>query len=555
MTEPTFRKGHRVQPLIEAEETYAAMEKAIDGAEEEVLMAYWSLAPNLDLVTDRAEDWEALLSRAVERGVRFRILLADFDPVFMPTHHRGAWRTYRRLMGLSDRTDSAGAAVQVMCSRNPARPGWPEWLAGNIAVQFMIGRLIKRLSASTAEGGGGADAARRAFGTAPGFWRHIARSGSRFVRRLPRPANLLPGTHHEKLCIVDRRIAFVGGLDIGERRYDTLRHDSETPWHDLACLLEGPAVALLTRHFVDRWNVELEDFRTFMDALPAFEEKAEIRPAVLRRMEDGAADAAGGGDGDHGGDVAVATSRSGGESPAALDVDRRISSISAAIEEIVGSARRFLYIETQYLRVRSVTDRLIQACRDNPELEVILLLPLAPERLNSNDGWSTPTRHGHWLQYRNLRRLREALGERFGVYTLVSRQRAEDDDQPEDTALGAKGVYVHAKTIIADDAMAMVGSANLNDRSLALDTEAAILWRQPGAVREFRQRLWRHHLGFLMPDGFDPHENSSLAIWNRAAAANRHAPMAERPGFAIAFEDDRARRNARRSLFVRSRYV
>ncbi|PJK27486.1 phospholipase D-like domain-containing protein [Minwuia thermotolerans] len=549
---PAFQEGHRVQPLIEAEETYAAIETAIDRAEDEVLMAYWTLTPDLDLVTDRAENWEALLSRAVGRGVRFRVLLADFDPVFTPTLHRSAWRTYRRLMDLSGPSNRAEATLQVMCSQNPVRPGLPEIVAGNVAAQFRIGRLIERLAASAEEGGGGGDAARRAFATAPGLWRHIVRRGDRFVRRQPRPANLLPGTHHEKLCIVDRRTAFVGGLDIGERRYDTLRHDRETPWHDLACRLEGPAVALLTHHFVDRWNVELEAFRDFMDDLPDFEEKADVRPAELRPMTDGA-EAAGGTGAE--GEVAVATSRSGGESPAALDVDRRITSISAAIEEIVGAARRFLYIETQYLRARSVTDRLIRAARENPELEIILLLPLAPDRLDPDAGWSTPTRHGHWLQYRNIRRLRRALGERVGVFTLVSRQPAGDDDAPEDTVLGARGIYVHAKTIVADDRIAMVGSANLNGRSLALDTEAAILWRQPAAVREFRQRLWHHHLGFAMPDDFDPARHSALALWNRAAAVNMRAGITARPGFAIALENGRARRKARPSPFVRSRYV
>ncbi|KAI1268919.1 phospholipase D/nuclease [Xylariaceae sp. FL1019] len=103
--------------------------------------------------------------------------------------------------------------------------------------------------------------------------------------------------HHEKLCLVDRRIAFMGGLDMCFGRYDTNSHPiadahpgdldailfpgqdfnnarvfdfdgvgkwnqnkldrttaSRMGWSDISISLNGPIVHSLLDHFIDRWN-------------------------------------------------------------------------------------------------------------------------------------------------------------------------------------------------------------------------------------------------------------------------------------------------------------
>jgi len=80
-------------------------------------------------------------------------------------------------------------------------------------------------------------------------------------------------------------------------------------------------------------------------------------------------------------------------------------------------------------------------------------------------------------------------------------------------------VYVHAKTMIVDDEYVIVGSANINDRSMAgdRDTEIAIGAYErnnafctfpTGGVHQFRMSLWAEHLGrseeaFLYPQKMD----------------------------------------------------
>ena len=115
------------------------------------------------------------------------------------------------------------------------------------------------------------------------------------VCRHPKKSFDVLWSHHEKLVIIDQQYAYVGGLDLCWGRYDCHSHpiieqenkeeiyyypgidynnarirDFENvsnylkesvsrnmvkmPWHDIHCLLQGPAVLDISRHFVERWN-------------------------------------------------------------------------------------------------------------------------------------------------------------------------------------------------------------------------------------------------------------------------------------------------------------
>ena len=116
------------------------------------------------------------------------------------------------------------------------------------------------------------------------------------ITRHPKNDGTLLWSHHEKLVIIDQKIAFVGGLDLCWGRYDTHEHpivEEENPqhlyyypgsdyvnerqvdlhdvdkyykeqldrnsmprmgWHDIHTMVEGPIVSDIVRHFVERWN-------------------------------------------------------------------------------------------------------------------------------------------------------------------------------------------------------------------------------------------------------------------------------------------------------------
>ena len=116
------------------------------------------------------------------------------------------------------------------------------------------------------------------------------------ITRHPKGTQSILWSHHEKLVIIDQKIAFVGGLDLCWGRYDTNNHPiveeeradklyyypgsdyinerqvdlhnvekfyieqlprNKMPrmaWHDVHTMVEGPIVSDIVRHFVERWN-------------------------------------------------------------------------------------------------------------------------------------------------------------------------------------------------------------------------------------------------------------------------------------------------------------
>jgi phosphatidylserine/phosphatidylglycerophosphate/cardiolipin synthase-like enzyme len=119
-------------------------------------------------------------------------------------------------------------------------------------------------------------------------------------------------------------------------------------------------------------------------------------------------------------------------------------------------------------------------------------------------------------------RLREAGGDRVAVFDLEN-ERGE-------------AIYLHAKTVIVDDVLAMIGSDNMNRRSWTHDSELsiAILDQQadprppldPGGkgdgarrfARDLRLRLWREHLGVDADDDL-LHPVEGFERWREAASA------------------------------------
>jgi len=90
-------------------------------------------------------------------------------------------------------------------------------------------------------------------------------------------------------------------------------------------------------------------------------------------------------------------------------------------------------------------------------------------------------------------------------------------------------IYVHTKLLIADDAVAILGSANINDRSLMGDGDteiAAVIVEEAGTyrdvgqgvkvytrkfARDFRMAIWKKHLGMMVESPSKGVEKQSTA--------------------------------------------
>ena len=77
--------------------------------------------------------------------------------------------------------------------------------------------------------------------------------------------NATGASHHQKIVVIDDRIAFVGGLDFTCRRWDTTAHDPAIPaappaanpyppFHDAMIAVDGDAARAVSAVARDRWR-------------------------------------------------------------------------------------------------------------------------------------------------------------------------------------------------------------------------------------------------------------------------------------------------------------
>jgi phosphatidylserine/phosphatidylglycerophosphate/cardiolipin synthase-like enzyme len=254
--------------------------------------------------------------------------------------------------------------------------------------------------------------------------------------------------HHEKIVVVDDRIAFVGGIDLTSfqgDRFDTSRHLARAAagWHDASSRIQGPAAAAVARHFALRWR------EVTRETLP------EPEPAGTA------------------GDIAVRLVRTVPEKIYDA-LPRGDFGILAAYVCALRGARSLVYLENQFLWSPEIVEILAAKLRDPPQDDFRLVVVLPADPNNGDD--DTRGMLAELVDADN------GAG-RFLPCTLYARVGRRADP-----------VYVHAKIGLVDDRWLTLGSANLNEHSLFNDTEMNVVVEDEDVVRDVRARLWSEHL-------------------------------------------------------------
>jgi len=254
--------------------------------------------------------------------------------------------------------------------------------------------------------------------------------------------------HHEKLVVIDDRLAFVGGIDLttyAGDRYDTPAHEArgEVGWHDALAVLRGPVVADVAEHFRERWRAVTGDsLPSPKRARQAGDVKVQFVRTVPERVYD--------------------------------SVRRGDFRILEAYTRALQSARELIYLENQFLWsseiARILEDKLAHPPSD--DFRMVLVLPARP-----NDG-----RDDTRGQLADLIECDNGAGRLLACSLFALGER------------GPQQVYVHAKIGIVDDRWLTIGSANLNEHSLFNDTEANVVTCDANLARGTRLRLWSEHL-------------------------------------------------------------
>lgn len=280
----------------------------------------------------------------------------------------------------------------------------------------------------------------------------------RFAWQMPRRFHFrldsccpLGAAHHQKIVVVDDRIAFVGGMDIAVARWDTPEHRADEPRrrgpggapappvHDVQMLVEGPVAAAIGDLVRERWH------RATGRHLPRPRRVGNPwPPEVTPELADV--------------DVAIARTQ-----PAYRD-QPEVREVEALYLDAIAAARRWIYVENQYLTAAAVGDAIVKRLAEPDGPEVVIVGP------GRCAGWLEETTMGV-LRARLLRKIRAA--DRHGRFRYY---------HPTVPDLGEARINVHSKLMAVDGRFLRIGSSNLNNRSMGLDTECDLAIEQGGSA-------------------------------------------------------------------------
>ena len=494
-----YRPGNDCIFLIDGEEAMAAISKEMAEAKKFIYITDWCINPSVHLIRNGKLDPEkntllAILKKAAtsggddKTGVQVRIMLWESNTTFANNHDKEA----------EDKFAAASKNIQVC--RDPA--GHTYW------------------------------------------------------------------SHHQKTVVVDGRVAFLGGVDLCSGRWDTHQHPvfgdpsvfddgdfynscvsprelldkdkhprrsefPRMPWHDVHLRVAGPAAHDVESNFVQRWNFHNKGM---FGKKSLTESSPEPAPGAGKRS--------------------VQIIRSVSKLTAGVAATE--NSIGQAYVQAIKNAQQFIYIENQYFTsnfgggkpsngvANAIAQRVIKAIDKKETFRVIIVLPVHPEGVLGDSEtldtmfWQKQTinRSGAGSLVGQIRQKlggdAKAVNDYIGFFNLRGYHALKD-------CVLTEQIYVHAKLMIVDDNIAIIGSANINDRSLLGDRDSELSaivrdedWEcgqmdgKPKAIRDFahslRVKLWQEHLG--LGDGekgdiLDPiHKDVYEGKWWKTAREN-----------------------------------
>ncbi len=277
-------------------------------------------------------------------------------------------------------------------------------------------------------------------------------------------------SHHQKIVVIDDKVAVCGGIDMTTDRWDTRDHIEDDPrrtrprgaqhgpWHDMTMMLEGPAASALGELGRDRWSraggkqlklIDRPDNSAWPEALEAEFENVEVGIARTRAEYNG--------------------------SPGKNEIEQ-------LFVKHIARAKRFIYAESQYFASRVIAECIARRMSEDDPPEVVIVNP------QNADGW---------LEQQAMDTARSRL-----VHSI-----REKDDKGRfhlyHPFTGEEPIYVHAKLMIVDDEIVRIGSANMNNRSMGLDSECDVFIDSKRSGNEtaakniarLRHSLLAEHLG------------------------------------------------------------
>ncbi|XP_061090562.1 phospholipase D2-like isoform X1 [Conger conger] len=315
------------------------------------------------------------------------------------------------------------------------------------------------------------------------------------------------------------------------------------PWRDLATVHHGKAARDLARHFVQRWNftkmfTNKHNNNFYPCLLPKSHSTADCLPFVVPGSKQ----------------ASVQVLRSADR----WSTGTCESSIHNAYIHTIENSEHYIYIENQFFIScadgknihngigDAIVNRILRAHSEQKKYRVYVVIPLLPGfEGNINEGGGNSMQAILHFIYRTICR---------GDFSILARLKAHMQDQWSQyislcglrthsqlgQSLVTELIYVHSKMLIADDRCYIIGSANINDRSMlgSRDSELAVLVEdlervpsrmggelyQAGPVTlALRKECFRVLLGAdsePVIDIQDPIGDEFFEVWNKTAESN-----------------------------------
>ena len=407
-------------------------------------------------------------------------------------------------------------------------------------------------------------------------------------------------THHQKFVVIDGTVGFVGGLDLTWGRYDTHSHDlfdderktwvgydyrnpilkgddhaaqvkspfvdalerseqHRMPWHDVQIRVCGKAAYDIGLNFIQRWNQHLigmsssrkkrltriTPILTKSCVSPEVEVAKKLEATLSRNI------------------MSAQVVRSMSEWSGAAATEKHILT---SMIGLIQAARHTVYIENQFFISSAygapvvngvgaaIADRINKAAREKQCFRCVLVLQPHGEGSPATDSFIQRVIHFQSTTLRRLaKRVKAVCGERADEYLQIACLRNWGTSSTG--VVASSTIYVHSKLLIVDDEVMVIGSANINDRSLMgeRDSELALVVDDCGArtgkIRDFRHKLLEEHMGeegsgVLAPSLLDEATWKHLCVRMQANSKAFEAVMPDCPTNKVTTADQAKQRAA-----------
>jgi phosphatidylserine/phosphatidylglycerophosphate/cardiolipin synthase-like enzyme len=271
-------------------------------------------------------------------------------------------------------------------------------------------------------------------------------------------------SHHEKVVVIDDRVAFIGGIDLGRRRWDTGEHDPEDrrlvsptgtsyrPFHDVQAVVSGQIARRLADHARNRWQRATGESLVPVESLDVDPWPTVVEPVIR--------------------DVPLRT--------IATDPAEERYETEAWHRAALDGAEHKIYLENQYLTAQAIGDALEACLGKKPAPDIVIV---------------SSKESGGWLEQASM----DAQRARIIQSLMAADPGGKLAVWWPDTGHGDSPT-VHTKLSIVDDRLAYLGSANLSNRSMGLDTEIGLVMdasedpRLEETIAGLRRSLLAEHL-------------------------------------------------------------